>query len=121
MVDKNCRSGFPMRCLLFTNLWALVHWDRRGTQDEKSSCWVRAAQPWAGNGWGAMMIPRIGQEVVVSFLEGDPDRPLITGNVYNAQQTAPYQLPGKMTTSTIRSPRPSSQSWWLPSPCTSSP
>ena len=96
-------SGEEIYCDKYGRVKVQFHWDRRGTQDEKSSCWVRAAQPWAGNGWGAMMIPRIGQEVVVSFLEGDPDRPLITGNVYNAQQTAPYQLPGKMTTSTIRS------------------
>lgn len=79
------------------------HWDRRGTNNENSSCWVRVAQPWAGKGWGFITIPRIGQEVVVSFLEGDPDRPLITGSVYNAQQGVPYALPDKQVMSTWRS------------------
>jgi type VI secretion system secreted protein VgrG len=78
------------------------HWDQVGTNDEKSSCWVRVAQGWAGNLWGSIFIPRIGQEVVVSFLEGNPDRPLITGCVYNAQQVVPYSLPGDQTKSTIK-------------------
>jgi type VI secretion system secreted protein VgrG len=79
------------------------HWDRRGTMDEKSSCWVRVSQPWAGKGWGAVWLPRIGQEVIVDFLEGDPDRPIITGRVYNAQQMPPYALPDEMTKSTFKS------------------
>jgi type VI secretion system secreted protein VgrG len=66
------------------------HWDRVGEEDENSSCWVRVAQPWAGKNWGAIFTPRIGQEVVVSFLEGDPDHPLVTGSVYNAIQKQPY-------------------------------
>jgi type VI secretion system secreted protein VgrG len=66
------------------------HWDRLGKKDENSSCWIRVAQPWAGKGWGSLAIPRIGQEVVVEFLEGDPDRPLVMGSVYNAEQTPPY-------------------------------
>ncbi|HEX8452388.1 MAG TPA: type VI secretion system tip protein TssI/VgrG [Longimicrobium sp.] len=70
------------------------YWDRVGRKDENSSCWVRVAQPWAGKGWGAVQIPRIGNEVVVEFLEGDPDRPLVTGSVYNAEQTPPFDLPG---------------------------
>jgi type VI secretion system secreted protein VgrG len=70
------------------------YWDRLGKKDENSSCWVRVAQPWAGKGWGAVQIPRIGNEVVVEFLEGDPDRPLVTGSVYNAEQTPPFDLPG---------------------------
>jgi type VI secretion system secreted protein VgrG len=70
------------------------YWDRVGKKDENSSCWVRVAQPWAGKGWGAVQIPRIGNEVVVEFLEGDPDRPLVTGSVYNAEQTPPFELPG---------------------------
>ena len=79
------------------------YWDILGEKDENSSCWIRVSQPWAGKGWGAMWIPRIGQEVVVSFLEGDPDRPLITGRVYNADQTVPYVLPDHQTVSTFQS------------------
>ena len=79
------------------------YWDREGTRDEKSSCWIRVAQTWAGKSWGAIFIPRMGQEVVVSFLEGDPDRPLITGSVYNADQTVPYALPDFQTKSAIKS------------------
>ena len=71
------------------------HWDRLGTEDENSSCYMRVAQPWAGNNWGAMFIPRIGQEVVVSFLEGDPDHPLVTGSVYNAIQRPAYLGEGR--------------------------
>lgn len=69
------------------------HWDREGKRDEDSSCWIRVSQPWAGKDWGAVSIPRIGQEVIVDFLEGDPDRPIITGRVYNALRMPPYPLP----------------------------
>jgi type VI secretion system secreted protein VgrG len=79
------------------------HWDREGKYDEKSSCWVRVSQNWAGKRWGAMFIPRIGQEVIVDFIEGDPDRPLITGRVYNAGAMPPYALPDDKTKSTIKS------------------
>jgi type VI secretion system secreted protein VgrG len=79
------------------------YWDRLGQKDENSSCWIRVSQPWGGKGWGAMWIPRMGQEVVVSFVEGDPDRPLITGRVYNADQTVPYTLPDHQTVSTFMS------------------
>jgi type VI secretion system secreted protein VgrG len=65
-------------------------WDRLGKKDENSSCWLRVAQPWAGKRWGSSFIPRIGQEVIVDFLEGDPDRPLVGGSVYNADQMPPY-------------------------------
>lgn len=77
------------------------HWDQQGKKDENSSCWVRVAHGWAGQGWGMMFLPRMGQEVIVSFLEGDPDRPIITGSVYNAEKTVPYALPGEQTKSTI--------------------
>jgi len=79
------------------------HWDQLGQSDENSSCWIRVAQSWAGKNWGAIFLPRIGQEVVVSFLEGDPDRPLITGSVYNGQQPVPYTLPDEQTKSTVKS------------------
>jgi type VI secretion system secreted protein VgrG len=79
------------------------YWDRLGNNDENSSCWVRVSQPWAGGNWGAMWIPRIGQEVIVSFLEGDPDRPIITGRVYNAEEMPPYPLPDNQTVSTFKS------------------
>lgn len=78
-------------------------WDREGKFDAGSSCWIRVSQVWAGKGWGAMHIPRIGQEVIVDFLEGDPDRPIITGKVYNAVQTPPYALPAEKTKSTLKS------------------
>ncbi|MBZ5566083.1 MAG: type VI secretion system tip protein VgrG, partial [Acidobacteriia bacterium] len=78
-------------------------WDREGKKDENSSCWVRVSQPWAGKNWGAIWIPRIGQEVIVDFLEGDPDRPLITGRVYNADQMPPYELPTNQTQSGFKS------------------
>lgn len=79
------------------------HWDRYSKADENSSCWIRVAQVWAGKKWGAMYIPRIGQEVIVEFLEGDPDRPIITGRVYNAKAMPPYDLPGNETISTLKS------------------
>ncbi|OJH34178.1 type VI secretion system Vgr family protein [Cystobacter ferrugineus] len=79
------------------------HWDREGTRDDKSSCWMRVSQAWAGPGWGALYLPRIGQEVVVEFLEGDPDRPIVTGSVYNGQNPPPIDLPGDKTQSTLRS------------------
>lgn len=70
------------------------HWDRYGKHDENSSCWIRVSQPWAGKGWGSVSIPRIGQEVIVDFLEGDPDQPIIVGRVYNGESMPPYSLPG---------------------------
>jgi type VI secretion system secreted protein VgrG len=79
------------------------HWDRDGKADEHASCWIRVSQPWAGKGWGALSLPRIGQEVVVDFLEGDPDRPLITGRVYNAEAKVPYELPKEKTKTTFKS------------------
>jgi len=79
------------------------HWDRYSQADEKSSCWVRVAQIWAGKGWGGMMIPRIGTEVIVEFLEGDPDQPIVTGRVYNGECMPPYALPGEATKLAIKS------------------
>ena len=79
------------------------HWDRHDNADENSSCWIRVAQSWAGKKWGALYLPRIGQEVIIDFLEGDPDRPIITGRVYNGANLPPYTLPDKKTMSTLKS------------------
>ena len=78
------------------------HWDRAAISDGTNSCWVRVAQAWAGSGWGAQFIPRKGQEVLIEFLEGDPDRPIITGSVYNAANMPPYALPTNKTQSGIK-------------------
>ena len=78
------------------------HWDRSEKRDENSSCWIRVSQYWAGKQWGALFIPRIGQEVVVDFLEGDPDRPIIVGSVYNGANGPPYELPAEKTKSTVK-------------------
>src|SRR5258706_6033716 len=78
------------------------HWDRYGKADENSSCWVRVSHAWAGKKWGTFNVPRIGQEVIIEFLEGDPDRPIITGRVYNAEQMPPYALPDNMTQTGIK-------------------
>ncbi|HEY8376466.1 MAG TPA: type VI secretion system tip protein TssI/VgrG [Nannocystis sp.] len=78
------------------------HWDRSSRYSEDSSCWVRVSQAWAGPGYGAMFIPRIGHEVLVEFIEGDPDRPIITGRIYDGTRTPPYPLPDEKTKSTIK-------------------
>jgi len=80
------------------------HWDRVGLRNQDSSCWVRVAQAWAGQGWGFSFIPRIGMEVIVTFLEGNPDRPLVTGCVYNGENRPPYEMPsaGAQTVSTLK-------------------
>jgi len=83
---------------------ARFHFDReQRSQTSDTSCWLRVAQAWAGPGWGALFIPRVGMEVVVNFLDGDPDRPLVTGAVYNKQNPPPYALPDERTKSTIKS------------------
>ena len=79
------------------------HWDRRSQRNDKSSCWIRVAQMWAGRRWGAVFIPRIGHEVVVEFIEGDPDHPIVIGSVYNGDNPVPYPLPEQATKSTIKS------------------
>jgi type VI secretion system secreted protein VgrG len=77
-------------------------WDREGKKDENTTCWIRVAELWAGKRWGIIFTPRIGQEVVVSFLEGDPDQPLIIGRVYNGDQMPPYELPANKTQSGVK-------------------
>ncbi len=78
------------------------HWDREGTYDEKSSCWIRTMQPWGGARWGHQFIPRVGMEVVVTFEGGDPDKPLVLGSVNNGTHPPPFQLPGDKTRSGLR-------------------
>lgn len=91
---------------IFTDQYARVkvqfHWDRLGKRDQNSSCFLRVSQTWAGAGWGFIQIPRIGQEVIVDFLDGDPDRPIVTGRVYNAKEMPPYGLPGNATQSGLK-------------------
>jgi type VI secretion system secreted protein VgrG len=91
---------------IFTDKYGRVkvqfHWDREGKNDANSSCWCRVATFWAGKQWGAIHIPRIGQEVIVDFLEGDVDHPIIVGSVYNAEQMPPYTLPDNKTQSGIK-------------------
>ncbi|MFI5382149.1 MAG: type VI secretion system Vgr family protein, partial [Tepidisphaerales bacterium] len=92
---------------IFTDKYGRVkvqfHWDREGKYDKESSCWIRVGSHWAGKQWGAIHIPRIGQEVIVGFEEGDVDHPIIVGSVYNADQMPPYTLPDNKTMSGIRS------------------
>ena len=92
---------------IFTDKYSRVKvqfpWDRQGQHDANSSCWVRVGTLWAGKQWGMIHIPRVGQEVIVAFEEGDPDRPIIVGSVYNAEQMPPYDLPANMTQSGIKS------------------
>ncbi|WP_296218688.1 type VI secretion system tip protein VgrG [Pseudomonas sp. UBA2684] len=77
-------------------------WDRDGQNDETSSCWVRVVLPWSGKGFGMQFVPRIGQEVIVTFIDGDPDRPLVSGCVYNGDNALPYALPANQTQSGIK-------------------
>jgi type VI secretion system secreted protein VgrG len=92
---------------IFTDKYGRIkvqfHWDREGKNDVGSSCWIRVAQPWAGGNWGTICIPRIGQEVVIEFLEGDPDRPLVVGAVYNPREMPPYTLPAAADTMGFKS------------------
>jgi type VI secretion system secreted protein VgrG len=78
-------------------------WDREGKFDEHSSCWIRVSQGWAGTGYGMLVLPRIGQEVLVGFLQGDPDQPVVVGRVFNAAEQVPYKLPDHKTRSTWKS------------------
>ncbi len=92
---------------IHTDEWGRVkvhfHWNRYDKADESSSCWIRVGQIWTGKQWGSMHIPRIGQEVIVDFLEGDPDRPIITGHMYNDVNPPPYELPSFATVTTVKS------------------
>ena len=91
---------------IFTDKYGRVrvhfHWDRYNPRDDKSSCWIRVSQSWGGRGWGAVNLPHVGHEVIVSFLEGDPDRPLITGRVYNGENMTAMGMPDNKTQSAMR-------------------
>jgi len=92
---------------IFTDKYGRVkvqfHWDRRGQRNEKSSCWVSVAYAWAGSNFGAIQVPRIGQEVIVGFLDGNPDSPIVIGRAYNAENMPPWDLPANATQSGILS------------------
>lgn len=96
-------SGEEIHTDKYGRIKVQFHWDRKGKKDDTASCWMRVSQAWAGPGWGALYLPRIGQEVVVEFLEGDPDRPIVSGAVYNGVNPPPYPLPGEKTKSTLKS------------------
>ena len=97
------KSGEEIWTDVYGRVKVQFHWDRVGERDENSSCWVRVAQTSAGSNWGSISIPRIGQEVIVDFLDGDPDRPIITGRVYNGSNMPPYGLPANQTQSGFKS------------------
>jgi type VI secretion system secreted protein VgrG len=86
-------AGQTVFCDKYGRIKVQFRWDGRSGKDEKSSCWLRVSQPWAGEGFGSFHLPRVGQEVVVGFEEGDPDRPIVLGSVYNSTNMPPYSLP----------------------------
>ncbi|MDQ2065701.1 type VI secretion system tip protein TssI/VgrG [Xinfangfangia sp. CPCC 101601] len=92
-------SGAEIYCDEHARVKVHFHWDRLDNHDQHSSCFIRVSAAWAGAGWGFIQVPRIGHEVIVDFLEGDPDQPIITGRVYNAQNTPPYGLPASASQS----------------------
>ncbi|MCU9513742.1 type VI secretion system tip protein VgrG [Pseudomonas aeruginosa] len=95
--------GEEIHCDQYGRVRVQFHWDREGQGDDKSSCWLRVASGWAGNGYGGIVIPRVGMEVLVDFLEGDPDQPLVSGCVYHAAHPVPYELPANQTRSVFKS------------------
>ncbi|MFD1701161.1 type VI secretion system tip protein TssI/VgrG, partial [Halopseudomonas phragmitis] len=96
-------EGEDIHCDSEGRIKVQFHWDREGQADANTSCWLRVASSWAGNGWGAVTIPRVGMEVLVSFLEGDPDQPLVSGCLYNSAHPVPYELPEHKTRSLFKS------------------
>ncbi|RIX48869.1 MAG: type VI secretion system tip protein VgrG [Rhodocyclales bacterium GT-UBC] len=96
-------AGEEIFCDSYGRVRIQFHWDREGSYDDKSSCWVRVASSWAGSNFGAVSLPRIGQEVLVQWLDGNPDLPIITGRVYNASNQPPWPLPANKTQSGILS------------------
>ncbi len=92
-------AGEEIHCDEFGRVRVHFHWDRESKMDEQSSCWIHVSQPWAGTGFGGVNLPRVGQEVLVDFLGGDPDRPIITGRVFTNLQKVPFGLPANKTQS----------------------
>ncbi|ACX86472.1 type VI secretion system tip protein VgrG [Pectobacterium parmentieri] len=95
-------AGEEIYCDEYGRIKLQFPWDRYGSSDDQSSCWVRVSQGWAGGQYGLIAIPRIGHEVIVSFLEGDPDQPIVTGRTFHATNPAPYPLPANKTRTSIR-------------------
>ncbi|ROL75733.1 type IV secretion protein Rhs [Pseudomonas chlororaphis] len=96
-------KGEEIHCDQYGRVKVQFHWDREGKADDKTSCWLRVSSSWAGDRYGALVIPRIGMEVLVTFLEGDPDQPLITGCLYHKEHPVPYALPANKTRSVFKS------------------
>jgi type VI secretion system secreted protein VgrG len=97
------KSGEEIWTDKYGRIKVLFHWDREAKADENSSCWIRVSQTWAGKGWGTIYTPRIGQEVLVDFIHGDPDNPIVIGSVYNGSTMPPYALPANATMSGVKS------------------
>ena len=95
-------AGEEIHCDQYGRVKVQFHWDREGQADDTTSCWLRVSSSWAGDGYGAIAIPRIGMEVLVTFLEGDPDQPLVTGCLYHAEHVVPYDLPANKTRSVFK-------------------
>jgi type VI secretion system secreted protein VgrG len=95
-------KGEEIHCDQYGRIKVQFHWDREGLADDKTSCWMRVSSSWAGDRYGAIVIPRIGMEVLVTFLEGDPDQPLVTGCLYHKENLVPYDLPANKTRSVFK-------------------
>ncbi len=96
-------EGRGIHCDRYGRVKVQFHWDREGQADDSSSCWLRVASGWAGRNYGAIAIPRVGMEVLVTFLEGDPDQPLVTGCLFHREHPVPYELPGHKSRSVFKS------------------
>ncbi|TJY47318.1 type VI secretion system tip protein TssI/VgrG, partial [Pseudomonas aeruginosa] len=96
-------KGEEIHCDRYGRVKVQFHWDREGQADDSSSCWLRVASGWAGKNYGAIAIPRVGMEVLVTFLEGDPDQPLVTGCLFHREHPVPYELPANQTRSVFKS------------------
>jgi len=95
-------AGEEIHCDKYGRVKIQFHWDRQGRFDDKTSCWLRVSSSWAGDRYGGIAIPRIGMEVLITFLEGDPDQPLVTGCLYHAEHVPPYELPANKTKSVFK-------------------